>query len=255
MAYEIINTGTLPNDGTGDPVRVAFIKINNNFAQTANIGLPGGPNGAIQINQIDANGEAYIQSFVGTSNLTANITAGTLDIGLDIIPTTDGTLDIGSPSKRVGNIYLKGNALHVGNINVVEANNALQFSLNGSNVAPNVVFGTVSYGATTLNNATFVSNSNTQNQVAFSIPVSELSTGKFEITSRDGNSTDSQSVILNVEKSNNGTSVRHIATHTIFNGNVVTNYNVDVSYSNVRIMVSPYTSNTVTHKIIYQITK
>ena len=30
--YEIIQIGTLPNDGQGDPLRVAFGKINNNFA-------------------------------------------------------------------------------------------------------------------------------------------------------------------------------------------------------------------------------
>ena len=29
---EIINIGTLPNDGEGDPLRVAFEKINNNFS-------------------------------------------------------------------------------------------------------------------------------------------------------------------------------------------------------------------------------
>jgi hypothetical protein len=31
MTQEIINIGTLPNDGEGDPLRVAFGKINNNF--------------------------------------------------------------------------------------------------------------------------------------------------------------------------------------------------------------------------------
>lgn len=29
---EIVNIGTLPNDGEGDPLRVAFAKINNNFS-------------------------------------------------------------------------------------------------------------------------------------------------------------------------------------------------------------------------------
>lgn len=29
---EVINIGALPNDGTGDPLRVAFTKINNNFS-------------------------------------------------------------------------------------------------------------------------------------------------------------------------------------------------------------------------------
>lgn len=31
-SYEIINIGALPNDGEGDPLRVAFNKINNNFS-------------------------------------------------------------------------------------------------------------------------------------------------------------------------------------------------------------------------------
>lgn len=33
MSQELINIGTLPNDGEGDPLRVAFQKINNNFTQ------------------------------------------------------------------------------------------------------------------------------------------------------------------------------------------------------------------------------
>lgn len=32
MTQEIINIGALPNDGTGDPLRVAYAKINNNFS-------------------------------------------------------------------------------------------------------------------------------------------------------------------------------------------------------------------------------
>jgi hypothetical protein len=33
MAREIINVGTAPNDGTGDPIRTAYIKCNSNFAE------------------------------------------------------------------------------------------------------------------------------------------------------------------------------------------------------------------------------
>lgn len=32
VELEVINIGNLPNDGEGDPLRVAFSKINNNFA-------------------------------------------------------------------------------------------------------------------------------------------------------------------------------------------------------------------------------
>lgn len=31
-SQQIINVGTLPNDGTGDPLRTAYQKINNNFS-------------------------------------------------------------------------------------------------------------------------------------------------------------------------------------------------------------------------------
>jgi hypothetical protein len=33
MSQQIINVGALPNDGTGDPLRTAYQKINNNFTQ------------------------------------------------------------------------------------------------------------------------------------------------------------------------------------------------------------------------------
>lgn len=33
MAQQIINIGTLPNDGSGDPLRVAFQKSNDNFTE------------------------------------------------------------------------------------------------------------------------------------------------------------------------------------------------------------------------------
>lgn len=33
MAREIINVGLIANDGQGDPIRAAYIKCNNNFAE------------------------------------------------------------------------------------------------------------------------------------------------------------------------------------------------------------------------------
>ncbi len=32
MAIQVINVGTVPNDGTGDGLRTAYIKCNDNFA-------------------------------------------------------------------------------------------------------------------------------------------------------------------------------------------------------------------------------
>ena len=39
MSQEYINIGTSPNDGEGDPLRVAFQKINNNFTQLYSSGF------------------------------------------------------------------------------------------------------------------------------------------------------------------------------------------------------------------------
>jgi hypothetical protein len=33
MARQIINVGATPDDGTGDPIRTAYQKCNNNFAE------------------------------------------------------------------------------------------------------------------------------------------------------------------------------------------------------------------------------
>ena len=33
MAIQTINVGNIPNDGTGDDLREAFVKVNNNFSE------------------------------------------------------------------------------------------------------------------------------------------------------------------------------------------------------------------------------
>ena len=33
MSQQNINVGTVPNDGTGDPIRTAMIKVQNNFSE------------------------------------------------------------------------------------------------------------------------------------------------------------------------------------------------------------------------------
>ncbi len=38
MAYQFINVGTAPNDNTGDTLRNAFLKVNNNFSSSINTG-------------------------------------------------------------------------------------------------------------------------------------------------------------------------------------------------------------------------
>src|SRR5208337_4065405 len=41
MTIELINLGTFPGDGTGDPIRVAFQKVNDNFSSFAPVSFSG----------------------------------------------------------------------------------------------------------------------------------------------------------------------------------------------------------------------
>ena len=84
MAKQSINLGTSANKGDGDPLRTAFDKINDNF------------------------NELYAGNNVDPANTAANL-----------IPDVDGTRDLGSSTKRWGDlyvrdfIYLNGNRIEV----------------------------------------------------------------------------------------------------------------------------------------------
>ena len=76
--YEIINVGAAPNDGQGDPLRVAFDKINNNFANLMLL-APNGPEGSFQF----ANSGLYN----GTANLVYDSANNKILVGSTILPT------------------------------------------------------------------------------------------------------------------------------------------------------------------------
>jgi hypothetical protein len=141
---EIINIGTLPNDGEGDPLRTAFQKINNNFAEIFSTGA---------------------------------------------------------------------------------------FTYTG------------------------VTTGNTANQVVFETDANIFTQGVFQINSYKPDSADSQNITLNAAINNGANNVKFTAFATTMFGNyVVSNYNMDVTDGNVRILVNPNTSSTLEHFISAQIT-
>ena len=78
MARQIINIGTTANDGTGDPLRTAFDKINDNFVE-----LYGADN---DINTLDANLD--VNNYV--------ITTGVTNGHITITPNGTGNINLGS---------------------------------------------------------------------------------------------------------------------------------------------------------------
>lgn len=257
MTIEVIDIGAFPNDGTGDPLRLAFEKINNNFAQSAIAGA-GGPEYAIQFNIGNA--------LAGNANLLFNNDTNTILTNADFVPTVDNYISIGNSDYTIGSLYLGSTGFYLGNLYITEANNVIDFGIAGSPgsqagmILGNItsestsVSGEISFGGSvTMNVASLTTSSNSANQLLYQIPVSDFSSGKFNIISRRAASDDAQDAILEVVKNNTGSEVSYIIYGTTFTGSAVTTYNADVVSSNVRIYVSPLTNQTITHTATYQI--
>ena len=111
MAQQTINIGTSANDGTGDPLRTAFDKINDNFSE-----LYGSSAEANDIKEdtspqlggnLDLNGQKII-----TARSNESIT-------LD--PAGTGTIELNANTNVTGNLTATGNIIANGNINLGDA--------------------------------------------------------------------------------------------------------------------------------------
>ena len=116
MAQEIINVGTAPNDGLGDPIRTAFIKTNNNFSQLFSLEANSISSGTSNIRIPSANANIYA-SVANVANVVTITTTGLETIGL----ITTGAATIG------GNLTVFGNISANGGINVISGNSGQFF--------------------------------------------------------------------------------------------------------------------------------
>jgi hypothetical protein len=267
---ELIDIGQLPNDGTGDPLRVAFDKINNNFASIPLLNQ-GGPNGALQFNNAGFSG--------GIANLVLDVGNNKINMDTDIIPITNNTVEIGSSPLRIANVWLsKNDSLHIGNVGISENFDVLSFYQNANrfiaadlqvgniyatgdliaignvtstgNIAVNGGIGL--NGGISINSANVTTENNTANQVIYEVPQSTCSTIRFQVTSKVLDNNDAQTATIAVTKRNDGIRAEHSIYGTVFTGNAVTRYNVDIAYGNIRLMVSPLINASVIHLFSYQ---
>lgn len=253
-----IDIGDLPNDGTGDPLRVAFDKINNNFEELALL-TPGGPTGAIQFK--DANALP-----TGTANFVYDAGNNIINFGGNFVPNEDSVTDIGSEDFKIGNLWIANSALHLGNIHFVESGNTISFptTVNPATSASLSVNNLTVAGELNLSNLSLqvfdiITTTNTANQVIYQIPAPQFNSGTFKIVSREDGTNNSQTVTIELAKSNDNSYVRMAAFATTFavpSSSVwVTKYNADVGFGNVRLMVSPARNSSITHTISYQLEK
>jgi hypothetical protein len=250
MAYANILLGTLPNDGTGDPLRVAFAKINNNFAILEVVAQPSGPNGAFQFKTTsNINGEIS-NTIAGTSALTFD--GSNVTIGTNILPTAN--IDIGSPANTIQNIYV-GNSIKVGGVTLTGTPDTVSYSATVSAVNLKAT-DTLRIGTTVLvDSSAFqaITSNNNADQTLYEMPMSQLRTARFEITSVESNTQNSQFAVVEATKQNNNSDVKYVVSGTIFVGTVLTDYSVTTAFGQLKFNVSPFLNSTITHSVVVKI--
>jgi hypothetical protein len=107
---------------------------------------------------------------------------------------------------------------------------------------------------TSTNITSSVTLDDTANQVIFEYPADEFTMGLFQIKSFREDNNDSQCVFIGAETYNDLSGVKFTVYGITNVGNWLTQYGMDVSSGNVRILVSPLQNQVITHFISYQIT-
>lgn len=252
-----INIGTLPNDGTGDPLRVAFDKLNTSLAVLSGI-TPGLPDGALQFNQGN--------TFAGSANVVYDYANNVINIGTSIVPNPGSIVNLGATTSKISALYLSGSGMTVGNVSIVESGGVLSFPkvgnptisasahFNNLSIDGNItVAGQINLSNTNFGTATLSTIDTTVNQVIYRTPVATFTTGKFQISSTDtGGSNVTQTATIVVSKNASNLTANYNVYGTVFTGVPLTQYNAVVAYGNVLVMVSPIVNTTMDHVLSYQ---
>ena len=235
MTYELIDVGAAPDDGNGDPLRTAYIKINNNFINLSQVGTTKISNGISNVNIPYADG---------------NIIAGVGNVSNVLTITNTGI--IGKTVSAVGNIstgnYFIGNGFFLtdisqarsivfgtsnvsipsidGNINsVVQGNLTLRVSSNlvtvfgdlnitgNATLAGNITQNAIGYGSSEL--GFFTPNGNANVTIAGTSNVAVFTTSGLNVTGLI-------SASGNITAGNLNTGGRVSATGNLTGGNITT---------------------------------
>ena len=124
MAKQIVNIGTSPNQGNGDPLRTAFTKINENFTElyTA-LGLNADTTLNLGAFEFTGSTMSTTDSSPITIDQSTTITSD-LAVGGDILPSVANGGNLGSSANPWRSLYVSNNTIYIGG-------NALKIDGNG----------------------------------------------------------------------------------------------------------------------------
>ena len=177
MAKNVINRGSVANDGTGDNLRLGAEKINNNFSEiyTA-IGDGTNIDGTIKIADdsstivtLSANGETL--RLLGGTGITSTIS------GNDLTLAVDGTIITGTSSTTLTNKTISGADNTLTNIGNSSLSNSSITVSDGSNTSPVALGGTLTFSGTA-NEVDVVENAGT---VTVGLPNDVVITGNLTV--------------------------------------------------------------------------
>ncbi len=199
MTQQIIDTGEVPNDGSGDPLRLAFDKINNNFANLFALAP------AASIELVDPSQFPDDSSNSSNSNFSGNITINANNIYLgSSVPAIqeDPTALMLTFTQPIGPYYNQ-EYINVG----ATPNDGTGDPLRTAFEKINNNFSNLFYVGTVTSSTYSIGL--TPNQVVFETPANMFSQASFQIRSSDTGTPDSQDITITAQISNDSSNVKY----------------------------------------------
>ena len=194
MAINLVNRGSVANDGTGDNLRAGAEKINANFTEiytalgdgTTISGIVKFADDSSTVTSISANGETI--RILGGTGITSTIS------GNDLTLAVDNTIITGSSSTVLTNKTINGPDNTITNIGNSSLSNSSITVSDGSNTSPVNLGGTLTF-AGTANEVNVVENAGT---VTIGMPDNVVITGNLTV---NGTTTTVNSTTIEVTNS------------------------------------------------------
>lgn len=245
---EIINTGDLPNDGAGDPLRLAFDKINNNFANLFAITAVEGeliPVEELVDEQLSGNGfSGNINIGLVANNVYYTLPDSATPVQVAQFDTFAYVANLITPTGPYG----AQEYINIG----AQANDGEGDPLRTAFAKINNNFSNLFFTTTSTSN-TFTVGLDT-NQVIYETSANTFSQAKFQIRSSDPGTDDMQDITITASIINNLAGVRFTGYGTLFEGNALCRYDMDVLDGNVRLLINPIKNAVILHFIASEVT-
>lgn len=128
MAKQIVNIGTSANDRTGDSLRSAFNKINENFTELyTELGI--NDDADLNLGAFEFAGSVMTTTDSSPITIAQNLSVTSdITVGGDIIPNVTEEHNLGSSTHRFRDLYLSGSTIDLGGTTLSVVGGELQLS-------------------------------------------------------------------------------------------------------------------------------